>query len=193
MRLRIRGLPIAALLLTSCQGPAEEPPTPAPPPGHERTTGVSSLEAAEPADQAIFAWLEGERYRETWELLPGTLPLQPGTGPHGALLTMYGDPVAMEAIERGASSMPVGAAILVEDFLADSTLSSISVMVRVDDLDPDSAGWEFARFGPAGEIEAGPMDACRSCHVQQPDFVFGWELGTALPIDSTGAAPAPAP
>jgi hypothetical protein len=64
-------------------------------------------------------------------------------------------------------------------------------MVRLDDSDPISAEWRFTRFGPAGETEAGPMDACRGCHVQEPDFVFGWELGTPLPIDSTGAAPAP--
>ena len=31
------------------------------------------------------------------------------------------------------------------------------------------------------------MDSCRSCHVLEPDLVFGWELGTPLPIDSTGA------
>jgi len=45
------------------------------------------------------------------------------------------------------------------------------------------------RFGTAGEVEAGPMDACRSCHVLEPDLVFGWELGTPVPVDSTGVVP----
>jgi hypothetical protein len=190
---RIRGLSIAALFLAGCQDPADEPPAPAPPPAVARTTGVPSLDSTEATDEAIFAWLEAERYRETWELLPGTLPLHPGTEPHGTLLTAYADPRAMEAIERGAPSMPAGAAIVAEDYLVDSTLSSISVMMRVGDSGPDSAEWRFARFGSAGEIEAGPMDACRSCHVQEPDLVFGWELGSSLPIDSTGATPAGSP
>lgn len=188
---RIRGCSIAALLLAGCQGPAEEPPAAPSPPAAERPTDSPSFAGVEATDEAIFAWLTGERYRETWELLPGTLPLHSGTEAHGALLTTYADPVAMEAIELAALSMRAGAAIAMEDYFADSTLSSISVMVRVDDSDPNSAEWRFARFGPAGEVDAGPLDSCGSCHVQEPDLVFGWELGTPLPIDSTGAAPAP--
>jgi hypothetical protein len=82
--------------------------------------------------------------------------------------------------------MPAGAAFAVEDYLADSTLSAISVMLRVDGPGPDSMEWRFVRFAPTGEIDAGPKDACLNCHVLEPDFVFGWELGAPLPIDSTG-------
>jgi hypothetical protein len=190
MRLRIGRLSLAALLLTGCRGAAEEGAIPSPP-AAERPSRAPSPEDAEPAE--LFAWLDGERYRETWELLPGTSPLHPGAEPHGALLTTYVDPVAMEAIERAALSMPPGAAIAVEDYLPDSTLSTVSVMIRIRDPDPESGEWRFTRFGPAGEVAAGPMDACRSCHVLEPDFVFGWQLGTSLPIDSTGAAAGAAP
>ena len=189
---RIRGFSVVALLLAGCQEAAEDRPGPVPPPVEDRAATSSPFGKAEPNSEAIFAWLSAERYRETWELLPGTLPLHPGTEPHGALLTTYANPVAMEAIERAAPTLPPGAAIAVEDYLADSTLGSISVMVRVDDPDPDSAEWRFARFGPAGEIEAGPVDSCRSCHVLEPDLVFALELGRPLPIDSTGAAAGPA-
>ena len=177
---------IAALVLAGCQGATEEASTPIPPQVAERSAAGSPFAAEEPAGDAIFAWLEDERYSETWELLPGTVPLHPGTNPHGVLLTTYANPVAVEALERAAPSMPPGAAFAVEDYLADSTLSGISVMLRADDPAPDSMEWRFARFAPTGEIEAGPMDTCRSCHVLEPDLVFGWELGTPLPIDSTG-------
>ena len=180
---------LAALMLTGCQGAAEEGRAPASPPATEQTVRAPSLDEVEPDGQAIFAWLDGERYRETWGLLPGTSPLHTGAEPHGALLTTYANPVAIEALERAAPSMPPGAAIAVEDYLADSTLSTISVMLRVDDPDSGSVEWRFTRFAPTGEIEAGPMDGCRSCHVLEPDFVFGWELGTPLPVDSTGATP----
>jgi hypothetical protein len=190
---RILGVSIAVLFLTGCRGAGEEAPAPVRPTAAEPASPAPPpFEGAAPTGEAIAAWLNGAQYRETWELLPGTSPLHEGTEGHGALLTTYVDPVAMEALERAALSMPPGAAFVVEDYLADSTLSSISVMVRVDDPDPESAGWRFSRFGPAGEIEAGPMDACSSCHVLEPDLVFGWELGTPLPIDSTGVVAGPA-
>lgn len=184
-----RGIWLVALFLAGCQGAAEERTAPAPPAAN-RPARSPSFEGEEPTGEAVFAWLSGERYRETWELLPGTSPLHAGAEPHGTLLTTYANPVAMEAIERAAPSMPPGAAIAVEDYLADSTLSTISVMVRVADPDPESGEWHFTRFGPAGEVEAGPLDSCRSCHVLEPDLLFGWELGRPLPIDSTGATPA---
>ena len=176
---------IAAVLLAGCQDAAEEASVPPPPEIAQPAAEASPF--GEPADEEIFAWLEDGRYRETWELLPGSAPMHPGADPHGALLTAYANPISMEALERGMLSMPPEAAIAVEDYMADSTLSTISVMVRVADRTADSMGWRFARFAPTGEIDAGPVDACRSCHVLEPDLVFGHELGTPLPIDSTGA------
>jgi hypothetical protein len=182
-------LSIAALVAAGCQGSAEEGLPPPRPTATEPAPPAPPFEGVEPTGEAIFAWLNGERYRETWELFPGTTPLHEGTEDHGALLTTYANPVAMEALERGTASMPPRAVIAVEDYLADSTLSTISVMLRVDDPDPESAGWRFTRFGPAGEVVAGVTDSCSSCHVLEPDLVFGWELGAPLPIDSTGATP----
>ncbi len=184
---RPRCISITALLLAGCQG--EEARVPASPPATEQIVPAPSLDEVEPDGEAIFAWLDDERYRETWELLPGTSPLHTGIEPHGTLLTTYANAIAIEALERAAPSMPPAAAIAVEDYMADSTLSTISVMLRVDDLEAGSVEWRFTRFAPTGEIEAGPLDGCRSCHVLEPDFVFGWELGTPLPIDSTGATP----
>lgn len=180
-------LAIAAPLV-GCRGAVEEAPAPA---RRIATEPVRPFEEVPATSEAILAWLNSERYRETWELLPGTFPLHEGSEGHGALLTTYADPVAIGALERAALSMPPGAAIAVEDYLPDSTLSTVSVMVWVPDSDGRSGEWRFARFGSAGEIEAGSMDSCRSCHVLEPDLVFGWELGTPLPIDSTGAEAGP--
>lgn len=190
MNPRLRDLfqaPLAiAALLSGCRGEAEETPAPVRPPVTEAPP-ARPLDGVPATDEAIFAWLTSERYRETWELLPGKAPMHVGTEGHGVLLTAYADPVAMAAIERASLSLPSGAAIAVEDFLADSSLSTISVMVRVLDSAGESGEWRFTRFGSAGEVDTGPMDECRSCHVLEPDFVFGWELGTPVPIDSTGA------
>lgn len=185
----MRRTTLMAMMLAGCQGAPEEGQAPASAPAAEPTARAPSLDPVESEGDAIFAWLDGERYRETWELFPGTSPLHIGAEPHGSLLTTYANPVAMEALERAAPSMPTGAAIVMEDYMADSTLSTMSVMLRVDDPDSGSVEWRFTRFAPTGEIEAGPVDGCRSCHVLEPDLVFGWELGNPLPIDSTGATP----
>jgi hypothetical protein len=137
--------------------------------------------------EAVRAWLEGERYRETWEPWPGTTPLHPGAEPHGALLTTYASPLAIEALIRGAAAMPSGAVLVLEGHLPDSSLSSVSVMVHTEGYDAEHRDWFFAQFGSAGEIEvAGRAEACAGCHVLEPDYLFSGELGTPLPVDSTG-------
>lgn len=183
--LRVHGLVLAVTVLAGCRDSVDDVSTPVPPP----RVSMASLQPADCVDgigEATLISLEDERYRETWELLEATSPLHAGSEPHGALLTTYVNDAALDAIEHADLSMPPGAVIALENYQADTTLSSISVMVRLGDPDPEYGGWCLARLGPAGEWEAGPRDACGSCHILDPDFVFGWELGTPLPVDSTG-------
>jgi hypothetical protein len=162
-------------------------------PAGETVVVQPMVEAAFPLEpdttgEAVLAWLDGERYRETWDLWPATAPLDPGAEAHGALLTTYVSPLAFDALMRGTHAMPPGAAVVVEDYMSDSSLSSISVMVRADGYDAERQDWFFARFGSAGEIDAaGRVEMCAGCHVSEPDYLFSGELGTPLPIDSTGA------
>jgi hypothetical protein len=110
--------------------------------------------------------------------------------PHGTLHTAYLNPIAVDALERGAHAMPPGAIALIEEYLADSTLSGIGVMVKSEGYNPQNRDWVFARFGSAGETEEmGRVEACQGCHVVEPDYLFSAELGTPLPVDSTGAFP----
>ncbi|HYO46145.1 MAG TPA: cytochrome P460 family protein [Gemmatimonadota bacterium] len=183
-------LVIAAILVTRCQVPPQEAGAPA---GDSVATRLV-VEAQVPAvpdttGEAVLAWLEAEQYRETWDPWRGTTLLS-GAEPHGAVLTTYANPVAIEALSRGALAMPPGAIIVLEGYLPDSSLSSVSVMVQAGAFDPEGQDWFFARFGSAGEIEAaGRLEACRGCHVLEPDYLFSGELGTPLPVDSTGAFP----
>jgi hypothetical protein len=195
-------LAAVCLLAAACQGPPQEALAPAAEsvatrpavarPGYDRPDTTGS---------AVLAWLEKEEYRETWELWPGTAPLHEarptgvvvapaGAEPHGALLITYANPVAIDALSRAAPAMPPGAVVLLEGYLPDSTLSSVSVMVQVGEFDPERQDWFFARFGSAGEIDAaGHVEACQGCHVSEPDYLFSGELGVPLPVDSTGATP----
>jgi len=179
-------LVLAAILVTCCQVPPQEVGAPAGDSVATRLVGEAQV-PAEPdtTGEAVRAWLEDERYRETWQLWPGTAPLDPGAESHGALLTTYVNPAAIRALRRGLPAMPPGAVVVVEDYLPDSSLSSISVMVRAEGYDVERLGWFFARFGSAGEIEdAGRVETCAGCHVSEPDYLFGVELGTPVAADS---------
>ena len=186
----VRGplLTLAALLTTACQAPPQEAQAPA-----EESVAVGaaveprSVLAPDTTGEAVLAWLEDEQYREIWDLWPGTTAYHLGADPHGALLTTYANAIAIEALSRAAPAMPPGAVVALEGYLADSTLSSVSVMMQVGAFDPERQDWFFARFGSAGEIEAaGRVETCQGCHVGEPDYLFSAELGTPLPIDSTG-------
>jgi hypothetical protein len=185
---------VAALGATRCQVPPKEAGAPA----GDTVATQPAVEAQASVDpdttgEAVRGWLEGEQYRETWEPWPGTAPLHPGTEPHGALLTTYANPTAIDALIRGTFAMPPGAVVVLEDYLPDSSLSSVSVMVQTEGYDAEHRDWFFARFGSAGEIEAaGRVEACAGCHVLEPDYLFSGELGTPLPVDSTGLTEEPA-
>ena len=93
----------------------------------------------------------------------------------------------------GAVSLPPkGSLLVVEEYLADSTRVGIGVMARTDPAHPENGGWFFAALGSAGEVGPQDVESCAGCHVREPDRVFGADLGTPWPIDSTGARPLPA-
>jgi hypothetical protein len=204
---------MVALLAGACQGPPQEALAPL-----EDSVAVRRVVEApaglDTTGEAILTWLEGARYRETWTTWPDTSVLRPDSAllraesaaqlqdtlpgatlaPHGALRTTYLNPIALDALERGAHAMPSGAIAVIEEHFPDSTLSGISVMVQSEGYDPANRDWVFARFGSAGEIEAaGRLDACQGCHVLEPDYLFRAELGTPLPVDSGDQGPGGGP
>ena len=215
---RATGLGLA-LLAVACQGPPQEALAPL-----EDSVAVRRIVEAptgpDTTGVAILAWLRQAQYRETWETWPDTSVLRPDTArlpadtattasgaapvpdslvgaetaPHGALRTTYLNPIAVAALERGAHAMPASAIAIIEEHVADSTLSAVSVMVQSEGYDPENRDWVFARFGSAGEIEAvGRVEACQGCHVLEPDYLFSAELGTPLPVDSGDVGPGGGP
>lgn len=180
-------LALAVALISGCQVQPES----AAPVARATATPVSEPAGPDTSAGAVRDWLEEARYRERWEIWPLT-PLRPGAEPqHGALLTGYANPIAIDALERGLTPLPDGSILLVEDYASDTTLTSVSVMVRAGDAGAEDGGWGFVRLGSAMEIDPGGATACASCHVLDPDRVFGADVGTPWPIDSTGAFPLP--
>lgn len=175
---------VLGALVAACQSPPEEAGAPA------EDTAAPPAPATEPAPPdttgpALWSFLQEERYRESWELWPGLDRLYPGTEPHGALLTTYVNPIAREALRRGDESMPPGAVIVKENYMPDSTLAGVTVMLLAPGYDPAHQDWFWAKYGSAGEVEAaGRVESCAGCHGAEPDYLFSGELGAPAPADS---------
>ena len=178
-RLRSSVLVALAGLAAACEARPEPPPVPI-------QTAPARVEPVRPdtTARAVWAWLGDERYAETWELWPETVELHPGAEPHGALLTTFVNPIARAALRRRALALPPGAAVVMENYLPDTTLVAVTVMVRSAGYDPGRHDWFRARYGSTGEIEAaGRVEACAECHAREPDQLFSGELGTLAPVD----------
>lgn len=183
-----RGLPTILIALGAFVAACQPPPEAADPAGDTAAPAPAPATRPAPPDTtgpALWSFLREQRYRESWELWPGLDRLYPGTEPHGALLTTYVNPIAREALRRGDEAMPPGAVIVKENYLPDSTLAAVTVMLLAPGYDPGHQDWFWAKYGSAGEVEAaGRVEACTGCHGAQPDYLFSGELGAPAPADS---------
>lgn len=102
----------------------------------------------EPFENQFWSFLIGNNYKQ-WA--PG--PDQDGdfyTGqaPHGALLKMY--------INRSAASdvgnLKIGSVIVLENYLSDQSLKTISVMYRTKDYNPAGNDWYWIEYKPDGSV-----------------------------------------
>jgi hypothetical protein len=106
------------------------------------------------------------KYRESWRLWPGKPRLYKGTEPHGMLLTTYANDIAQRALARGqVASLPEGSIIVKENYMPDSTFAAATVMYKVRGYNPDHQDWLFAKYDPAGKVDAfGRAPMCQACH-----------------------------
>ncbi|UCC84683.1 MAG: cytochrome P460 family protein [Gemmatimonadota bacterium] len=137
----------------------------------------------ETAGVAVWEYLEAVDYTANWELWPDKGELYEGQEPHGVLLTTYLNSAAYEAVTGMAGSMPVGAIIVKENYMPDSTLAAITIMYKVDGYDPDNNDWYWVKRLADGTIEVEGMGAgCIACHAAQRDndFVFTGSLSAEM-------------
>lgn len=163
---------LATALLVACGAPEDAPP------GGEGTAETAAGEAAaEPMAEvqeaqlpdttleAVWAYLQAQDYRSSWNLWPGKAELYSGGEPHGMLLTTYVNGPAGEALRTGAGTMPVGAIIVKENFRPDSVHVATTVMYKTESFNPDHNNWWFLKRNADGSVDAAGRGAgCESCH-----------------------------
>jgi hypothetical protein len=168
-----------ALFAWSCRGQEEGAETGAMP-------AAETMQEVAPPDTtgaAVWEYLGAVDYTANWELWPEKGELYTGQEPHGVLLTTYLNPAANEAVTGMAGSMPVGAIIVKENYMPDSTLAAITIMYKVAGYDPDNNDWYWVKRLADGTIEVeGRGAGCIACHTAQRDndFIFTGSLGGAM-------------
>ena len=160
-------------------------------PGTEEMVLEPMMEAA-PADttaRAVWSYLEEQAYQDNWPLWPGKARLYQGTEPHGALLTTYVNDSAMVGLtalrtDPLVDDLPFGSMVVKENYLPDSTLAAVTVMMKAEGYDPAHHDWFWMKQLADGTVEAsGRVQSCIDCH---SEALNNWDyLMTAL--DQWGA------
>ena len=120
--------------------------------------------------RSVWAYLLAERYKENWSLWPGKGEKFVGGEPHGALHTVYMNPIASVALKDKVGSMPNGAIIMKENYSSDSVLQNVTIMYKVDAFNPEHNDWFWGMVTAAGEVlREGKVEGCQSCHGARAD------------------------
>lgn len=148
----------------------------------EEALGHEVIPSPDTTGASLWAFLQQSHYRDAWATWPGKGKLYEGQRPHGALLTTYLNPIALGAANTKVGTMPDGATIVKENYEADSTLASITVMRKFAGYNPDHNDWFFSKFTPSGEVEQSPegmalegrVPMCQACHGKQKanDYLY---------------------
>ena len=145
-----------------------------------------AVAAPDTTGAAMWAHIQGDDYRETWELWPGMGEFYTGNAPHGMLLTTYVNSVALQALNAGLTSMPAGAVVVKENYMPDRQLAAVTVMYKRPGYNPDHNDWFFAKHLPDGTLDQMPngmamegrLPGCQGCHIAKRDADY---LYTARP------------
>ncbi len=130
---------------------------------------------------SVWAHITESDYSNAWTLWPEKGELYTGQQPHGALLTTYLNDIALSALESDAGTMPEGAVIVKENYMPNSELAAVTVMVKVKGYNPSEGDWFYSKHLPDGSLDqmngmglAGRVPGCIGCHRAQAsnDFVF---------------------
>jgi len=158
----------ALALGSGCQQPDQDVGEPAT--EMDMSDLIEDSMAIDTTAEAVWAFLENANYREGWTFWPGRSLFYEGTRPHGALLNTYLNDLALSGLaemreDSTRHDLPSGAMLVKENYLPDSTLASITVLMKVENYDPDHHDWFWMKRLPDGTVEAsGRVESCISCH-----------------------------
>ncbi len=121
----------------------------------QNETSIKELSARGevPFEDQFWKYLIGNNYKN-WAPGPGqTGDFYTGQNPHGALLKMYLNRTAAGRTK----DFPMGSVIILENYRADQSLKTISVMYRTDGFNPEGNDWYWVDYNPDGTVVEAPV------------------------------------
>ena len=106
-------------------------------------------------EDQFWKYIVGNNYKN-WS--PGFSPsagFYKGANPHGAYLKMYINRTAAGNID----DLALGSVVILENYLADQSLKTISVMYRTAGFNPDGNDWYWIEYRPDGSVVPSPANA----------------------------------
>ena len=174
--------PAVALALVAACGGSEQADA-----GMEQS--VAQVPAPDTTAAALWAHMSAAGYQQNWALWPGKGRLYTGQEPHGMLLTTYLNGIAARALNQHAGTMPVGAIVVKENYMPDSTLAAITIMYKAPaGYNPEHNDWFWVKRLANGQLDVmpngrpmeGKVPGCQQCHGAQRgnDYIFTGSLSS---------------
>ena len=116
----------------------------------------------------------GQEPYKNWKMWPGKKALHKGTEPHGALLTVYVNDIALESINKRAG-MGNNSIVLKENYTPDKKLAAITVMYKVKGYNVEAGDWFWVKYDADFNIQKeGKVSGCIGCHssASDNDYIF---------------------
>jgi len=116
----------------------------------------------------------GQEPYKKWAMWPGKEAFHKGTEPHGALLTVYVNDIALKSIndKKGMSNNSI---VLKENYTPDKKLAAVTVMYKVKGYNAEAGDWFWVKYDPEFKIQKeGKVTGCIGCHgsASDNDYIF---------------------
>ena len=97
-----------------------------------------------------------------WPAYTGT---RPGKAPHGPFHQIFINSIIKDALPLENKTIPNGGIVVKEAYDTDRELSTIAVMAKVKDYDPENGDWFYLDLDAEGKILFSGKEAiCIKCH-----------------------------
>ena len=126
--------------------------------------------------EALWKFITTDSTYTRWSHFPEHKGKQPGNAPHGLMQSVYANDIALQSKNEAEP----GSIIVKENYNAEGTkVMALTVMYKVEGFNPDAGDWFWAKYSPAGDVQAsGAVGGCINCHTGVADndytFVHKW-------------------
>jgi len=129
----------------------------------KKTYGVFTKETID-AEKLLVRITREDSYKK-YSNWPSYTGMRPGKAPHGPFHKIFINSIIKDALPLDNKIIPNGGIVVKEAYDTDRELSTIAIMVKVKDYDPENGDWFYLDLDAEGKILlSGKEPICIKCH-----------------------------